>query len=64
MQAAKDRAGHKSLSEGRDRQSNADPARKRRKIEPVEGAQTGSEGLGYLEKPAKDTDTGGARRGK
>jgi hypothetical protein len=64
MQAAKDRAGHRSPSEGRDRKSNADPARKRRTIEPVEGAQTGSEGLGYLEKPADDAKKGGAGHGK
>jgi hypothetical protein len=58
MQAGKERRGGNAPPAGDNRRSNVDPAKKRRKIEPVEGSQTGSEGLGYLEEPdnAKDNE--------
>jgi hypothetical protein len=63
MQAAKEGKSGKTPPAVDNRRRNAGP-QKKRAIEPVEGAQTGSGGLGYLEKPAKDTRRGGSRRGK
>jgi hypothetical protein len=51
MQAGKERRGGKAPPAEDNRRSNVDPAKKRRKIEPAEGSQTGSEGLGYLKEP-------------
>ncbi|MBN9074631.1 MAG: hypothetical protein BGN87_21810 [Rhizobiales bacterium 65-79] len=48
---------------GDNRRRNAGP-HKKRAIGPVEGAQTGPEGLGYLEKPAEDQGKSGSGRGK
>jgi hypothetical protein len=51
MQAAKEKPERRSPPAGDNRRSNADRQKKARKIEPVEGPQTGSEGLGYLKEP-------------
>ena len=56
MQAAKERSG-KAPPAGDNRRKDVDPEKKRRTVKPVEGAQTGSEGLGYLtdgDRPSKD----------
>jgi hypothetical protein len=49
---------------GHNRRNNAEPEKTRENVKPVEGAQTGSEGLGYLKKPAEDAKDGGAKRRK
>ncbi|MBN9069378.1 MAG: hypothetical protein J0H60_23795, partial [Rhizobiales bacterium] len=51
MQATKEKLERRTPPAGDDRRSNADRKKKPRKIEPVEGSQTGSEGLGYLKEP-------------
>jgi hypothetical protein len=63
MQAAKEGKGGKTPAAGDNRRRNAGPEKKRA-IEPVEGAQTGSQGLGYLKKPTDRAGKGGPRRGK
>jgi hypothetical protein len=49
---------------GDNRRKNAEPEKRAEADKPDEGAQTGSEGLGYLKKPADDAKGGGARRRK
>jgi hypothetical protein len=60
MQAAKEGKGGKIPLAGHTRQKNKDPEEKRRATRPVEGAQTGSQGLGYL----KDTDKAAGKSGR
>ena len=60
MQAAKEGKSGPPPPAGHNRRKNADPEEERRPVKPVEGAQTGSEGLGYL----KDADTARSKTGK
>jgi hypothetical protein len=60
MQATKEGKSARIPPAGHNRRKNADPEEERRPVKPVEGAQTGSEGLGYL----KDADTAGSKTGK
>jgi hypothetical protein len=64
VQAERKEHGGKPPPAGDDRQSNADPETKRRTVKPVEGTQTGSGGLGYLEKPREGTAKNRSKRGK
>jgi hypothetical protein len=60
MQASKEGTPRKTPPAGHNRRKNADPEQERRPVKPVESAQTGSQGLGYL----KGTDKGKAVRPK
>jgi hypothetical protein len=64
MQAAKEKPERRSPPAGDDRRSNADRKKKPRKIEPVEGSQTGSEGLGYLKEPEETEGNNEPRHGQ
>jgi len=64
VQAERKERGGKQPPAGDNRRSNADPEKKRRIAKPVEGAQTGSEGLGYLEKPGESPGEDRSKRRK
>jgi hypothetical protein len=63
MQATNEGKSGKTPPAGGDRRRNAGPEKKRA-IEPVEGAQTGSEGLGYLKKPRAGRKHDASRGGR
>ena len=65
MQAAGEKPERRPPPAGDNRRSNADRKKKVRQIEPVEGAQTGSEGLGYLKKEPQGNGkkSGGRQKG-
>jgi hypothetical protein len=64
MQATKEGKSGKTPPAGHDRRKNTDPEEARLPAKPVEGAQTGSEGLGHLKKPADDAGKGRSGRRK
>jgi len=63
MQAAKGKTG-RTPPAGHNRRKNTDPEETRDPVKPVEGAQTGSQGLGYLKDAGRAGNTGRQKPGR
>ena len=63
MQVTKGKAAENPPA-AHDRCKNADPEKARDPVEPVEGVQTGSQGLGYLKDAGRAGNTGRQKRGR
>ncbi|MDN5927546.1 MAG: hypothetical protein L0I29_10765 [Hyphomicrobiales bacterium] len=64
MQATKEEKSGKAPPAGHNRRQNTERQRDRRSVEPIEGARTGSQGLGYLKDTDKKGNTGRPKRGR